>query len=146
MVKDGAIGATGALAVDVGMGLAANVLPASMVSRTAADGSTNYLYYAGKAGLAVALGVFGRRFMGGSLAARMAAGSMTVMAYELGKNLIPAGVVPMGWFNPAPLAAYARGASLPAPGMNAYQSIRQPVANDAAGNGSRVASMLARRG
>jgi len=83
LVKAGAIGAGGALAVDVAMGFVNGFLPASMATKLNADGSNNYMNYAVKGALAVALAHFGGKVVSRETAQRMAAGSMTVMAYEL---------------------------------------------------------------
>jgi hypothetical protein len=104
LVKAGAIGAGGALAVDVAQGFVNGFLPVSMATKLNADGTTNYLNYAVKGALAVGLAHFGKRFLPGGVAAQMATGSMTVMAYELMRplaaSMLPASM-PLGWYNPA---------------------------------------------
>jgi len=130
-LKDAAVGAGGAILVDMGMAQAARFLPASLSMRYGADGSVNWGYHATKAALAVGLGVVGARFLPGrakGLAARAAVGSLTVQAYDLGKSMLPAELT-MGYYNPARVAGLKRlaargvgrvgrmGAYLPARGM-----------------------------
>jgi hypothetical protein len=104
MLKSGALGAGGALAIDFAMG---NLpLPATMVTRNNADGSTNYLYFGSKVALAVALGMIGKRFLGAK-AATMAEGAMVVNLYDLFRTLMPASVK-LGYFTPAPIARNMR--------------------------------------
>lgn len=102
-VKTGVVGGAGAIAVDMAMGQAARFLPATLTSRMSADGTMNWGYYGTKAMLAIGLAVVGQ----GVLPARMkayashaAAGSLTVMAYEILRAKIPASIT-LGYFNPA---------------------------------------------
>lgn len=100
MLKSGVIGGAGAVGIDVLMGYASNVLPATMTSKLNADGSTNYMYYAAKAALALGVGIFGRRVMPAQIAAKIGEGSLTVMSYELLRGMMPSGIA-MGYMNPA---------------------------------------------
>lgn len=101
MLKAGAIGAGGALAVDLAMGYAP--LPSNFVTRTDADGSTNFIYYATKTAFAIGLGTFGKKLLGAN-AERMAEGAMVVNLYDLFRTLMPAGMR-LGYFSPAALAS-----------------------------------------
>ena len=106
LLKTGAIGGAGAVGVDLVFGYAGSILPASAVSKINADGSANFMYYGAKGALAVALGTFGKRFMPAPLAEKLAAGSLTVMSYELMKGLLPASMTlgnsrGVGYMNPA---------------------------------------------
>lgn len=102
LVKGAAIGAGGALAADVAMGYASGVLPATMASRLNADGSTNWLYYATKGALAIGIGVFGGKLIGQATAAKMGEGALVVMAYEILRGFMPAGIT-LGYYNSAPM-------------------------------------------
>jgi len=115
MAKDAAIGAAGALAVDVAFGYAKGILPASMQAPINADGSLNPLYYAAKGGLAVLVGVLGAKVT--KQAGHMAAGSLTVSAYELMRSLVPMSVNLGNYTNAAPLAGSRRTTQRIAPGM-----------------------------
>lgn len=94
LIRGGAIGAGGALAVDVAMGFVNGFLPVSMNSKLSADGSPNYLNYAVKGGLAVLVANYAGRLVGRENAHRMALGSMTIMGYELlrplAQSILPA--------------------------------------------------------
>lgn len=103
-VKNASVGAIGALGVDVAMGAAGRILPASVTSPIAADGTTNYGYYATKGALAIALGVVGGKVISPSLASKMAEGSLTVTLHDAAKTLIPAGSVPLGYASSAMVA------------------------------------------
>lgn len=87
-------GAAGALAVNAAMKYLP--LPASMV--------TGYTRYATRAALAIGLGVIGKRFLPGGLAAKMAEGALTVIATDLtrevaaGQGIDLSGV---GYYSPA---------------------------------------------
>jgi len=121
LLKAGAVGAGGALAVDIGYGFVAGMLPVSMQTKTdAATGGANYMYYAGKGAIALALGAFGGKLVGRDNAARMAAGSLVVMMYELARPLVQSTLpnVNMGYFSPVPtLGAYRSTA----PGLGVYR-------------------------
>ncbi|MHB8674554.1 MAG: hypothetical protein ACYDAK_12880 [Candidatus Limnocylindrales bacterium] len=111
LLKAGAIGAGGALTVDVAMGFVNGYLPATMNTKLNADGSVNYLNYAVKGALAIGLAHFGKRVVSAETANRMATGSFTVMAYEilrpLAVSVMPA-TMNLGYFAPGKrLAAYA---------------------------------------
>ena len=101
MLKTGAIAGGGAVVADVGMGLVAKFAPTmtSLTSRTNADGSVNYGYYATKAAL-----IYGMHRYGGRVtrhASTMAAGALAVMGYELIRGMLPTdGSIPLGYFNP----------------------------------------------
>jgi hypothetical protein len=104
--KSAAIGASGALAVDVLMGQAGRVLPDTWLSRFNADGSVNWPYYLAKMGIAVGVGVLGAKFARGyaGVAQQMALGSITVQSYELLRSFVPADMVTLGYYSPARVA------------------------------------------
>lgn len=109
LLKAGAIGGAGAIGVDILMGYAKNVLPASMASRVNPDGSMNLMYYGAKAALAVGVGIYGGRFLPGGIAPKIAEGALTVMSYEILRTFVPASLS-LGFFNPAPtMMPQARG-------------------------------------
>lgn len=87
MAKDAAIGAGGALAVDIAFGYVKGMLPANMQTPVATGGGLNPLYYVAKGGLAVAIGAFGRKLT--KHAPALAAGSLTVQAYEVMRSMVP---------------------------------------------------------
>lgn len=103
LIKAGAIGAGGALVVDVAQGFVNGFLPASMNTKLNPDGTMNYLNYAVKGALAVGLAHFGSKVVSSETAKRMAVGSMTVMAYELLRpfavSVLPASMG-LGWYSP----------------------------------------------
>lgn len=76
MVTNAAQGAAGALAIDAVMGFAP--LPAML--------KTGMMAHATRAGLALAIGLAGRKVLGRA-AAKMAEGALTVAAYKLGHDL-----------------------------------------------------------
>jgi len=117
--KAAAIGASGALAVDVLMGQAGRVLPDTWLSRFNPDGSINWPYYLTKTGLAVGVGVLGARFARGfgGIAQQMALGSITVQAYELLRAFVPADLVTLGYYSPARVARPGMGYYEPRPGF-----------------------------
>jgi len=79
-LTDAAIGAGGAIAVN----FAFDKLPLPLSMKSGMVG------VASKAALAIALGTFGKKFMGNT-AGKMAAGALTVIAYDLAKQLLPLG-------------------------------------------------------
>lgn len=119
-LKSAAIGASGAVAFDVGFGLVKDYLPASLSSPVdTASGGANYGYFAAKGAFAIAAGLLLRRFMHGT-AGRMVEGSLTVTIHDLAKQFISTNAtsVPMGRFIPggqigampvAPLVGSRRG-------------------------------------
>ncbi len=113
LLKAGAIGAGGALTVDVAMGFVNGYLPATMNTKLNADGSVNYLNYAVKGALAIGLAHFGKRVVSAETANRMATGSFTVMAYEIMRpmavSVMPA-TMNLGYFAPGRRALQGMGA------------------------------------
>jgi hypothetical protein len=98
--KSAAIGAGGAVAVDVLMGQANKFLPADWQSRYDSAGALNWKYYVVKGALAIGLGVAGARF-GGKFRApilTMAHGSLLVQAYEIMREVIPSDILPLGYY------------------------------------------------
>jgi len=116
LIKEGAIGAGGALMVDVISGYLP--LPASMKTPSDGAGGINYMYYAGKTGLALLLGTFGRKLLGNK-AQSMAVGSMTITAYTLFRQMLPSGIT-LGYQGPGRMAGLNRFVS--GNGMGAYVS------------------------
>lgn len=109
MLKTAAIMGTGAVLVDIGMGnLVARFLP-SAATPTNADGTTNWMYFAAKGGLAVALGMYGGKVLPGGMALRMAEGALGVLAYQILRGLVPSGIT-LGYLNPAPVSRPLSGA------------------------------------
>lgn len=133
----------GAVAVDVGYGMLGSFLPASVTSKVdATTGNVNWLYYVTKGAIALGIGVYGRRVIPGNFAARMAEGSFTVMAYELIRGMIPAGAVPLGYFNPAPVLPMQNpNAIVSSTGMAAYNRLG---VFQATGPGAAAASAMRR--
>lgn len=147
MLKAGAIGAGGALTVDLAMGYIP--WPAAMVTRQNADGSTNYLYFASKAALAIALGTFGKKVFGRA-AETMGEGSLVVNLYDLFRTLMPAGLR-LGYFNPAMIARSAPGMAAyipgrPNPQMAAYVPGSIPRNVPVAGKGAGTVGLRGVRG
>jgi len=103
LLKTGAIGAGGALVSDVAMGFVNGFLPASMNSKLSVDGSPNYLNAAAKFGVTLLMRAVTSKVLSADTANRMAAGAVTVQAYELLRPMV-AGVLPagmgLGWFSP----------------------------------------------
>jgi hypothetical protein len=98
MAKTAAIGAAGAVVVDVAFGYAQSMLPTNMQTPVDATGSLNPLYFLAKGGLAVALGVLGHKAT--KHAGQMAEGSLTVSAYQILRSMVPASVN-LGYVSPA---------------------------------------------
>lgn len=112
-IGNAAVGAAGAVAVDVAMGQAGRFLPASVMARYNAAGGINPMYYVAKGGLALAVGILGAKFLPGKMkgiAAKAAEGSLTVQGYEVLRAMVPASVM-LGFYSPA------RITSLPSNGM-----------------------------
>lgn len=108
MLKSGAIGGAGALGNDVLFGIASKILPAGWVSPTNADGSTNWMYFAAKAGTAVALAKFGGKVLPAGVSGKLADGALVVLSYQIMRGMMPAGSVPLGYYNPVPTMAPRR--------------------------------------
>lgn len=125
--QDALVGAGGAVATDVAMAQVARFLPDTLTSRFNAEGGLNFGYYGVKAGIAVGLGMLGTQFLPGrwrGMAAKGAAGALTVQAYELVKGLLPANVV-LGYMTPGRTAALGRtGAYVRRRGVGAYLTAR----------------------
>lgn len=102
-VKGAAVGAVGAVGVDIAMGYAGRVLPASVTARYNAQGGMNPGYYIAKSLLAIGFGVLGAKVLPGKLkgvAAKMAEGSLTVQGYEILRGMVPASIM-LGYYSPA---------------------------------------------
>lgn len=138
LMKDGAIGATGALAVDLAMGYIP--LPAIMVSRKTESGGVNYVYYLTKAVAAVGVGALGKKVIGRS-AETAAMGAMVVNFYDLFRSLMPAGVS-LGYVSPGrrAMGAYtARSAATATP-----QQITNAQVRNLNTTGSRMGAYVSR--
>lgn len=108
MLKSGLVGGVGGVANDMAFGLVSRVLPANLTTPIAADGGTNFAYFAAKAATAVAIGTLGRRLpVVGPYATRMGEGALSILAYQLIRPMVPA-AVPLSSYNPAPLQAPRR--------------------------------------
>ena len=135
-LKTGAAGAGGALVVDAGYGFLASMLPATMQSKIdPTTGGVNYMYYAGKAAVATAVGAFGGKVMPARIAHAMAAGSFVVMMYELIRPMVAQALpsVNLGWFNPAPVGS-----------LGAYANTRKLGAYADTSNVAHITSPMAR--
>lgn len=124
MVQNAAVGATGAVAVDIAMGQAIRFLPPMLASRYGAEGQMQPGYYLTKMALALGLGVIGTKFLPGALkgyAARAAEGSLTVQAYEIARAVIPSELFTLGYYNAARVVGGANAlAGNRMRGMRAY--------------------------
>ena len=120
LLKTGVVGAGGALAVDVAAGFIMPMLPAMVGTKLNADGSNNYLYFAAKSALAVGVAVLGAKVMKRETAHALAAGSITVTAYELLRPMVQ-GVLPasmsLGWMSPGRIM---NPMSMARPGLGVY--------------------------
>jgi hypothetical protein len=123
LVKAGALGAGGALVVDVAMAQVNGFLPASMNTKLNTDGTPNYANYAVKGVLAIALAHFGKKVVSAETVNRMATGSFTVMAYEIARpmvsSMLPASMS-LGWFSPG--MTFKPGIT-PGMGIGQYQNL-----------------------
>jgi|SRR5712671_455324 len=145
LMKAGAIGAGGALTVDIGMGMLMKAVPLnaqgqSPIAKFNADGSTNWFYYLTKGGIALALGTLGRKLpFIGKHAGQMAEGSFTVMSYDLLRNMLGANLPLGAYFNPAPVGRPAAGMGkyMPTP-AGAVPRIR----SNGQGAGARASAVL----
>lgn len=88
LLKSAALGAGGAIAVDVAYGYANSYLPDMVKSPMSVDGSPNYAYYAAKGAAAVGIGMLLKRVVGASKAGRMVEGSLTVTLHDLAKVIV----------------------------------------------------------
>lgn len=139
LLKAGAIGGAGAVAVDVGMSWIKGYLPTSMQSPVNTDGSANFGYFGAKAALAIALGAYGSKLpVVGKYAGRAAEGALTVMSYQLLRPLVPSTM----------LGAYVNPAPTMRPGMNGVRGVRAypalPVRSNAnvPGRGARASAVV----
>lgn len=132
MLKDAAVGGAGALAVDFAMGQINSYLPLTMRKQPGQVG----VYDAVKVGVTVALGHFLSKPTKG-LSQKAAMGALTVQAYGLLKNMLPAEISGgLGYYSPVPvargsgrvgprgIAAYTRGGT---PLLSAYTQGASPL-------------------
>lgn len=143
LLKNGAIAGGGAVLVDIGMGYASGMLPASMATPTDSNGALQWGYVGAKAGLALLLGTLGKRIMPAEIAGTMAEGALTVLSYQLIRPMVPASLK-LGYINPAPVAnrtqavgAYVRGA-----GAYAALPVRASVPARRGANAAQVVRMV----
>ena len=104
MVKNAGIGATGALAADVGYGFASRFLPEQVQSP-----ANGLPYYAAKGAFAILGGIVLGKVISPSLASKMAEGSLIVSMHGAAKTLLPADLLPMGSMGYQSSAMVARG-------------------------------------
>ncbi len=125
MAKGAALGAVGAIAVDVVFGQVQSYLPASMQSPVDATGALNPLYFVAKGAAAVVLGKLGAKVT--KHATTMAEGSLTVSAYEALRSFVPSSLT-LGYVAPAMQVGRRPAAARPA--MGQYLSgYKAPVNN-----------------
>lgn len=125
LIKVGAVGAAGALVVDIAMGFVGGFLPASVSAAKNADGSVNYLNAATKLGVAVLVGSLGRKVFKRH-AATMAVGAVTVELYNLIKPMLASAMpsLGLGYYSPA----YLPGQTIMAgQGLGAYVPAGMPA-------------------
>jgi hypothetical protein len=146
LLMTGAIGAGGALTVDLAMGtLIAKFAPANLVTRQNADGSVNFLYYLTKGAVAIGIGMFGKRFLG-STAETMATGAMVANLYDLFRTIMPASI-PLGYVNAGYPAGRPLGGNVNAQsiygnrGLSSYSSASRLMPGKAGGMGMFVSSV-----
>lgn len=110
-IMDAAIGAGGAVAVNT----VYDMLPLPLSMKTGMSATV------GKAATAVALGMLGKRVLGRT-AGKMAAGALTVIAYDVIKGMMPApgAVAGMGYMSPALNAGYLPNGSNGMSGTGEY--------------------------
>lgn len=116
MVTDAAMGAVGAIAIKTLIGFLP--LPVSM--------TTGYAKTLVEAVAAVAVGAFGGKILPRRIARQMAAGSLTVNAYETLKPIV-APMLPAGNTGLAGMGYYSPG--LPSPAMRQLPNLRTPAAS-----------------
>lgn len=107
-LTDAGIGAAGAIGIDI----LYDKLPLPVSMKTGMGG------IAAKAGIAIAVGVFGKKILGNT-AGKLAAGALTVQAFDLIKSFmpptLPAAVAGMGYMSPG-----INGGYLPQSQMGEY--------------------------
>lgn len=103
LLKAGAVGAGGAIAVDVAQGFVNGFLPATMATKLNADGSVNYINAAVKFGVTLGVRALALKVVSADTANKMALGAVTMQVYELVRPLVQ-GILPasmsMGWYSP----------------------------------------------
>jgi hypothetical protein len=124
MAKHAALGASGALAVDLAFGYVKPYLPASMQSPIDAAGGMNPMYFLAKGGVAVVAGVLGQKVT--KHAGDMAAGSLTVSAYEMLRTFVPASMQLGAYMNPAAMAGRRNAPPQLRQGMQRFVSGQTP--------------------
>jgi len=143
LLKNGAIAGGGAVLVDIGMGYASGMLPASMATPTDSNGALQWGYVGAKAGLALLLGTLGKRIMPAEIAGTMAEGALTVLSYQLIRPMVPASLK-LGYINPAPVANRTQAVGAYVRGAGAYASlpVRASVPARRGANAAQVVRMV----
>lgn len=120
MAKGAAIGAGGALVTDLAFGYGKSFLPVSMQTPVnLSTGAMNPMYFLAKAGVAIALGLLGKKVT--KHAGTMAEGALTVNAYEVIKSMVPASVSLGNYSSPsAPRLSASRSTTRPS--LKAYSA------------------------
>lgn len=132
LLKAGAIGAGGALAVDVAQGFVNGFLPATMATKMNADGTPNYINAAVKFGVTLGVRALASKVVSADTANKMALGAVTMQVYELARpfvqSVLPA-TMSLGWYSPGmtfrpPGALNRMGQYQSLSKMGQYQSTR----------------------
>lgn len=137
MLKSGAMMGVGAVAVDLLFGQLARFLPASMAVPQNADGSTNWLYFATKAAIAVGVGAYGRKVIPAKYAEAAAIGSLSILAYSIARSMVPSSLAMGAYVNPARVVNQQR-----LNGMRAYLPTSSAAARPMVGPRIRAASAV----
>ncbi len=134
LLRAGAIGAGGALTVDVAQGFVNSFLPASMATKMNADGTPNYINAAVKFGVTLGVRSLASKVVSADTANKMALGAVTMQVYELARPFVQ-GILPatmsLGWYSPGmtfrPPGALSR--------MGQYQSLQKMGQYQSTGRG-----------
>lgn len=141
LLKAGAVGAGGALAADVAMGFVNGFLPATMNSKLDAAGGPNYMNYAAKFGVVLGVRALASKVLSAETANRMAAGAVTIMAYEIlrpmASSMLPASMT-LGWFSPGMTYRVSSGQG---PGMGRYENVAGMLPRHAMGRYENVSTL-----
>lgn len=121
-VKDGAMMGVGAVAVDIIFGQVNRFLPANMATPVDTTGATNWLYFVAKAGVAIGIGIFGRKSSFRKYTDAAAGGAMAIMAYQIARSMLPAGTTLGAYMNPALVMSPVRNRAQ-LNGMSAYVAL-----------------------
>lgn len=100
MLKQGGMLGVGAVAVDILYGQLLRFLPASMALPMNSDGSTNWMYFAGKAATAIGVATFGKKVIPARFAEMAGVGTLAIMAYQIARSMVPASLTLGAYVNP----------------------------------------------